>query len=154
NLLEQLIPNYLAPTPSVMLAKIMPLYPDPKLREGYTIPRDSYLDAIYRERGRQIACRYRMSRSVILWPFDIIGAEYYPTPGPLQALGVSVGSDVLAGLRLSLTHRTSTRLEDEMPDVESRKAPMTWFAGCRTTELPIYFLGSEADAIALYEQMI
>src|SRR5262245_42063812 len=104
NLLEQLIPNYLAPTPSVMLAKVMPPYPDPKLREGYTIPLGSYLDATYRERGRQIACRYRMSRSVTLWPFDIIGAEYYPAPGPLQALGVSVSSDVLAGFRLSLTH--------------------------------------------------
>src|ERR1035437_7583972 len=154
NLLEQLIPNYLAPTPSVMLAKVLPPYSDAKLRYGYAIPRDSYLDASYRERGRQIACRYRMSRGVVLWPFDITSAEYYTAPGPLQALGLSVDNDVLAGLRLSLTHRTAARLEDEMPDVESRKTPVSWFAGCRTTELPVYLLGSESDAIALYEQMI
>ena len=154
NLLEQLIPNYLAPTPSVMLAKILPPYPDAKLRDGYTIPRDSYLDAVYRERGRQIACRYRLSSSVVLWPFDITGAEYYTAPGPLQALGLSVGHDVLAGLRLSLTHRTAVRIDDEMPEAESQRTPGSWFAGCRTTELPIYLLGSEADAIALYEQLI
>src|SRR5882762_5977422 len=48
NLLEQLIPNYLAPTPSVMLAKVMPAFADPALRDGRTIPRGAYLDATYR----------------------------------------------------------------------------------------------------------
>ena len=73
NLLEQLIPNYLAPTPSVMLAKVLPPYADPKLREGYAIARGAYLDATYRERDRQIACRYRLSSDIVLWPFDIDG---------------------------------------------------------------------------------
>ena len=154
NLLEQLIPNYLAPTPSVMLTKVEPPYSDAKLREGYAIERDSYLDAVYRERGRQIACRYRLSSEVVLWPFDIIGAEYYTTPGPLQALGLSVGNDVLSGLRLTLTHRSAARIEDELPDADARKKPELWFSGCRTTELPFYLLGSEADAISLYEQLI
>jgi type VI secretion system protein ImpG len=149
-----LIPNYLAPTPSAMLAKILPPYSDAKLREGYAIPRGSYLDATYRERERHIACRYRLSSNVVMWPFDIVAAEYYTTPGPLQALGLTVGHDVLAGLRLSLTHRTAARIEDEMPELESRKKPETWFAGCRTSDLPIYLLGSEADAIAMYEQAI
>src|SRR3978361_1645045 len=72
NLLEQLIPNYLAPTPSAMLAKVLPPYSDAKLRDGYKIPRGSYLDATYRERERHIACRYRLSGDVVLWPFDII----------------------------------------------------------------------------------
>src|SRR5579884_3699799 len=50
NLLEQLVPNYLAPTPSVLLAKVVPPYSDPALREGQEIPRGAYLDATYRER--------------------------------------------------------------------------------------------------------
>src|SRR5215207_3159093 len=45
NLLDQLVPNYLAPTPSVLLAKILSPYPDPALREGQHIARGSYLDA-------------------------------------------------------------------------------------------------------------
>ena len=82
------------------------------------------------------------------------GAEYFPTPGSLQALGLSVGQDVLAGMRLSLTHRTAARIEEEMPEAESRGKPEAWFAGCRVSELPIYLLGAEADAVALYEQLI
>jgi type VI secretion system protein ImpG len=154
NLLEQLIPNYLAPTPSVMLVKAIPHYSDPALREGRHIARGSYLDASYRERDRQIACRYRLTRSITLWPFDLIAAEYCTTAGPLQALGLAVGPDVVAGLRLTLTYRSAARLEDEMSDVDSRGHPDVWFAGCRASELPIYFLGNEADAVALYEQII
>lgn len=154
NLLEQLIPNYLAPTPSALMAKVLPPYADPALREGRRIARGSYIDATYRERDRQIACRYRLTSDVVLWPFEVTGAEYYTTPSALQALGLSVGHEVLAGLKVSLTHRATARAENEMPELESRKKPETWFAGCRTTDLPIYFLGPEADAIALYEQVI
>ena len=116
NLLEQLIPNYLAPTPSAALVKALPPYGDPKLRDGYPIRRGSYLDATYLERDRQVACRYRLCSDMLLWPFDITGAEYYPAPGPLQALGVSIGAEVLAGLRLSLTHRMAAKIEDEITD--------------------------------------
>src|SRR5206468_7486403 len=49
NLLEQLIPNYLAPTPSAMLVKITPPFGEPALRQGRTIARGSYLDAAYSE---------------------------------------------------------------------------------------------------------
>ena len=45
NLLDQLVPHYLAPTPSALLAQVQPKFGDPALREGRTIPRGSYLDA-------------------------------------------------------------------------------------------------------------
>src|ERR1700687_4197980 len=61
NLLEQLVPNSLAPTPSMMLAKVMPAFADPALRDGRTIPRGAYLDATYRQLDRTVACRYRLS---------------------------------------------------------------------------------------------
>src|SRR4051812_6591974 len=154
NLLEQLIPNYLAPTPSALLARVLPPFADPALREGKRIPRGSYLEASYRERDRQIACRYRLCGEIVLWPFDVTGAEYFTSAAPLQALGLPVGHGTLAGLRLTLTHRVAARIENEMPEEESRKKPESWFAGCRTRDLPIYFLGGEADAIALYEQVI
>jgi type VI secretion system protein ImpG len=154
NLLEQLIPNYLAPTPSAMLVKVLPPYGDSKLRDSYAIRRGAYLDATYRERDRQIACRYCLRGDIALWPFDITGAEYYTTPAPLQALGLSVSRDVLAGCRISFTHRMTARIEDEVPEDESRKKPETWASGVRISELPIYLLGTEADAILFYEQII
>src|SRR3954471_4543039 len=42
NLLEQLVPHYLAPTPSMMLVKANPVFGDPALREGRAVSRGSY----------------------------------------------------------------------------------------------------------------
>jgi len=153
NLLEQLVPNYLAPTPSALLAKIVPPYGDPALRDGSRIAQGSYLDATYRQRDRRVACRYRLCGDISLWPFEIKGAEYFASPGPLQALGLPARPDIVAGLCLSLTHRTASRIEEELGDAVAPKEPSTWFAGCRVTELPVYLLGAEADAVALYEQL-
>lgn len=153
NLLEQLVPNYLAPTPSVLLIRAAPLYGDAALRDGRTIPRGSYLDATYRELDRQVACRFQLASKITLLPFDITGAEYFGSPGPLQALGIPVGANVLSGLRLSLRHRIAARVEDEPPEGESSGTPDFWFSGIRVPELPVHILGPEADAIALYEQI-
>lgn len=154
NLLEQLVPNYLAPTPSVMLVKALPPYSDPALRDGKKIARDAYFDASYRERERSLACRFRLCRDIMLWPFDVTSAEYFSTAGALQAMGIPVGGDVISGLRISLTHRVAARIDEEDTDPDARSKPEHWFAGCRTTELPIHLLGAEPDAIALYEQII
>ncbi len=153
NLLEQLVPHYLAPTPSMMLVKAAPVFGDPALREGRAIARGSYLDASFRQLDRQIACRYRLCGDITVWPFELTTAEYYSSPAPMQALGVSVGGDVLAGLRLTLTHRSTARAEDEPSEADARKKPELLIAGCRTSQLPLYFVGGEADAVALYEQL-
>jgi type VI secretion system protein ImpG len=153
NLLEQLVPDYLAPTPSVMLVAATPIYGDAALRDGQAIARGAYLDATYRELDRQVACRFRLSSGITLLPFDITAAEYYASPGPLQALQIPCGPKVLAGLRLSLRHRTTARLEDEPPAGEATEVQEHWFSGVRVPELPVYLLGPEADAIALYEQL-
>nr|WP_204262699.1 type VI secretion system baseplate subunit TssF [Methylobacterium sp. BTF04] len=152
NLLEQLVPNYLAPTPSVMLARVQPAFGDAALRDGPRIPRGASLDASYRERERQIACRFRTTADLRIWPFDITGAEYLSHAGPLQALGVG-GPEAVAGLRLTLTHRTAARIEDEAGEKASAADPQTWFSGCPLDDLPIHLVGPEADAVAVYEQL-
>jgi len=153
NLLEQLVPHYLAPTPSAMIVKALPVFGDAALREGHAIARGSYLDASYRQVDRQLACRYRLCGDITIWPFELTGAEYFVSPAPMQALGVSTDSKVLAGMRLTFTHRVAARREDEPSDNEALKKPDMLFAGCRATDLPLYFAGSEADAVALYEQL-
>jgi type VI secretion system protein ImpG len=153
NLLEQLVPNYLSPTPSALLAKVQAPYGDPALREGRRIGRGSYLDATYRERERRVACRYRLTSDITLWPFEITSAEYHGSPGPLQALGLSTSPDVAAGLRLSLTYRASARSEDEPSERDAATQPGMWFAGCATRELPIFIIGQESDAVAICEQI-
>lgn len=152
NLLEQLVPNYLAPTPSVMLARVRPAFGDPALRDGPRIARGANLDATYRERERQIACRFRTTAEVRIWPFEITAAEYLPHPAPLQALGVG-GREAMAGLRITLTHRTAARVEDEVGEKAAAANPQVWFAGCGLDVLPVHLVGSEADAVAVYEQL-
>ena len=153
NLLEQLVPHYLAPTPSMMLVKANPVFGDQALRDGRAIPRGSYLDASFRQLDRQIACRYRLCGDITVWPFELVGAEYYSSPAPMQALGVPVGGEVLAGLRITLTHRSTARPEDEPSEADAQKKPELMIAGCRTSDLPLYFVGAEAESVALYEQL-
>src|ERR1700690_1347123 len=65
NLLEQLVPHFLAPTPSSMIVQVVPTFGDKSLHDGHSIPRNAYLDASFRERDRQIACRYRLSGDIV-----------------------------------------------------------------------------------------
>lgn len=153
NLIEQLLPNFLAPTPSALLAGVRPPYPDPALREGVRVRRGSYLDATYLERDRRIACRYRLTSDVTLWPFDLTSADYIAAPAGLQALGLPTDGRALAGLRLSLRHRTMAKAEDEPDATDPARQPASWFAGCKCRDLTIHLAGGEADAIALYEQV-
>jgi len=153
NLLEQLVPHYLAPTPSAMLAQIRPKFGDPALREGRTIARGAYLDAAYRELERNIACRFALATPIAIWPFEIAKAEYFSAPGPLQALGLPVDAECSAGLRLQLTVRAAEHAEDEPPESEAQTRPELRFSACRIKNLTVHLLGQEADAVAMYEQV-
>lgn len=151
NLIEQLLPHYLAPTPSCLLVRVTPSFGDPSLRDGGKVERNSYLEGSYKELDRQIACRYRFAADIELWPFDIASAQYFPSPSPLQALGLSTGANVLSGLRLTLVHRTSAK--EEKREAEAPTKPEHRFAGCKTDDLTFHLVGTEADAVALYEQI-
>jgi type VI secretion system protein ImpG len=153
NLLDQLVPHYLAPSPSALLAQVQPQYGDPALRDGRVIPRGAFLDAAYRKLERNVACRFTLATPISLWPFEIVNAEYFPAPGPLQALGLPVGHECSAGLRMQLSVRAAERSEDEPPDSAAHSRPELRVSGCRVKELTVHFLGQESDAVALYEQM-
>lgn len=151
NLIEQLLPGFLAPTPSAMLAKVEPVFGDPALRQGRTIKRGAFLDAVYRERDKNVSCRYTLSSDLAIWPFELTRAEYHATPGPLHALGLE--GDFRAGLRLTLRFRATPRVEDEVSEEAAREDPTSLFAGCPVSTFPIHLVGPEADASLLYEQI-
>jgi type VI secretion system protein ImpG len=153
NLLEQLVPNYLAPTPSVMLAKVVPVFGDPALKEGKSIRRNAYLDATYRERDRRVACRFRLTNDIQIWPLELREAEYIPNVAPLHALGLHPKPETQAGLKLSFTVRSAARIEDEPPQDVIQGKPDTWASAIRMDHLPLYLGGAEGDADAIYEQL-
>ncbi|QCI64043.1 type VI secretion system baseplate subunit TssF [Phreatobacter stygius] len=153
NLLEQLLPNALAPIASTALVQVRPRFGDPALREGRLIEAGEAMDAVHVERDRQVACRFRLSQGVTLWPFEIARAHYFGAPAPLQSMGIPIDRSVAAGLVLSLRHRSVADAAEEPDDAAALAEPLGLFAGCRVDRLPFHILGAEADAIGLYEQL-
>jgi type VI secretion system protein ImpG len=153
NLIDQLAPHYLAPTPSFVLVQARPKFGDPALREGRTIARGANFDATYREAQRNVACRFTLAAPISLWPFDIVKAEYFTSAAALQALIPNVAVDCAASLRLQLTVRAAARPEDEPADKVAQARPDLRFSSCRVTALRFHLLGQETDAVALYEQL-
>ena len=61
NLLEQLVPNYLAPTPSMMLVKVNPTFGDRALQEGRAVARE----LLHRRQFPSIGSTNRMPLSAL-----------------------------------------------------------------------------------------
>jgi type VI secretion system protein ImpG len=148
-LLDQLLPNYLAPIPPATLVQATPPYEDPGLVEGRRFKRGDYLDAVYVEKERRIACRFSLRRDLELWPLHIDQAEYFAAPAPLQALGLDVAPGIAGGLRLGF-RRLSAPPGAEKRDASKPDGPIREI---RVESLPVHMLGPMVDCIALYEQL-
>ena len=169
NLIDQIAPHYLAPTPSFVLVRAKPKFGDPALREGRTYPGGAAFDATYREiktdgnrdpRGkpdaepqRSVACRFTLAAPITLWPLEIVKAEYLTGAGPLQALLPNMGVNAMAGLRLQLTLRATAQPEGKPEEKEPEAKPEAWVSSLRLESLRFHLLGAEDDAVALYEQI-
>ena len=148
-LLEQLLPDYLAPTPSAMIVQAQPDFTDKELAQGRRFAPGAYLDAAYVERERRMSCRYRLAAPLVLWPLEIDRAEYFPGPGPLQALGLEVTDGTAAGLRLRIVRRTGPG----QPDPEKPPEKAAPVSGVELDQLPIHLNGPMAEMVSLYEQI-
>ncbi|RFB76349.1 type VI secretion system baseplate subunit TssF [Methylovirgula sp. 4M-Z18] len=153
NLLEQLVPNYLAPIPSAALFCAEPPYGDPNLKNGVKIAAGCYADARFVERERRIACKYRLASEITLWPFEIGHAEFLSGSASLQALGIETNPAPMSGLRLSLVQRSAVDRAAEPPHEQAGQKPECWFANCSADELPFHIVCGEADAVRLYEKL-
>ena len=112
-LLDQLLPNYLAPIPSAVLVQAEPPFEDPGLVEARSSQRGDYIDAVYVEQERRVSCRFRLRGDLALWPLSLETAEYFATPAPLHALGLEVAPDVMSGLRLGFRRLTARPRHEE-----------------------------------------
>ena len=153
NLLEQLVPNFLAPIPSVVQLQIDPEYGDPALRDGIVIGRDSYLDATYRDRERSVACTYRLTAEVWQTPLSIVRAEYVGSIAPIEALGITVPDNAASGMRLAFRVRSTKLLENE-PEAElAVEDPKAWAKGIKLPSLKVSLVGAEDTSVAIYERI-
>ncbi len=148
-LLEHLLPNYLAPIPSAILVQAQPKFEDQNLAEGVSFEAGSYVDATYVEKNKNVTCRYRLAGKLELWPLALTQANYFASPAPLQALGLEVGPDTTAGLQLSFRRRTSDAPKEGEEDADEG-APVKEIT---LDSLPIHLSGSDVDRVAIYEQL-
>lgn len=153
NLLEQLVPDYLAPTPSSALLRIEPPFGDQNLKDGVKIAAGSYVEARFVERERRIACKYRVASDITLWPFDLAAAEFLPTAAALQGLGIEPAAGMQSGLRLSLVRRLSADRQSEPNGKPGAVKPEAFFSSCRADDLPFHIVCAEGDAVRIYEML-
>lgn len=100
-LLEIVYPNYLAPTPSMLIAQFQPDLADANLASGVTLPRGSSMRSQL-GKGDMTACEFRTAHDVTLWPIEITGAEYFTVAPDLLLATLPVGGRIRGGLRVRL----------------------------------------------------
>ncbi|WP_322015188.1 type VI secretion system baseplate subunit TssF [Paraburkholderia sp. J12] len=78
-LLEVTYPNYVAPTPSIAVARLLPNLREGDFTQGVKVPRHSPLRSEIPS-GEQTACEFRSSQDVTLWPIEIAEARLTAVP--------------------------------------------------------------------------
>ena len=144
-LIEQLLPGFLAPSPSFAIAQARPDYANPALRNGIRLNAGQYIETSFMERERQVACRYRLVSDIHLWPYEVSSASYHPSAAPLQAQGFDCGSSVVAGLQIALTLRDNANGQPSSPDLKVSASP--------PDELTFHLIGPMSDTVSLCEQI-
>lgn len=109
NLLEIVYPHFLAPTPSMMVARLQPDTAQGGLAEGFTLPRGTLMRGQVLE-GEQTACRFTTAQDTTLWPLEITQAEYVDGRSELVAAGLGTGNQAKAALRLRLARSSGAPL--------------------------------------------
>ncbi|MBX9735625.1 MAG: type VI secretion system baseplate subunit TssF [Phycisphaerales bacterium] len=133
NLLNIIYPQYLCPTPSMAMAQFVPLENDASTAQGIVLPRKTNL------RGRagdgSLACDFRTSHEVTLWPLKIVDAQYYT-----RDLGVLELPEGLRNVRAAIRIRIAAT------------AGLLW-KQIPLDELPLFIRANDATRMRIYEQL-
>lgn len=136
HLLQTVYPHYLAPTPSMAIVCFEPDLTEGELASGYHIERESRLRSVL-GRGEQTSCEYRTGHEVILWPIQVVQAQYY-TPRDLGELMLpeNVRTGAKAGIRIRLKATADLNFDKLSLD-----------------KLSFYLQGSDQTPSRIYEQI-
>ena len=101
HLLESLYPNFLAPMPSMLVARLTVDVNDPNLAKGHAIPRDSDVQSEL-PRGQDTSCEFRTAHAVTLWPVEITAVQYFSYAPDLPLARLRPAQGMKGGLRIKL----------------------------------------------------
>lgn len=133
HLLEIIYPNYLAPTPSMLIAQVKPQLNETNLASGFTLPRGSSLFSQL-GKGDNTPCEFRTASDLTLWPLEMVSADYFSFAPDLPIARLPVGRQVKGGVRIKL--RTTAGVKFDQLDLD---------------RLPLYFSGGNEIAYKLHE---
>lgn len=101
HLLEAIYPNFLAPLPSMMIARLSVDPTDPNLSRGHTVPRGSTLGSEL-ARGQETHCEFRTAQAVTLWPIELVEARWFSYAPDLPLARLPQAQGMKGGLRIRL----------------------------------------------------
>ena len=142
-LLDQIFPDALAPTPSAMLVQAKVPFDNSDIAQGVRFKAGEYLDARFMDADKRVSCRFSLAAPLTLWPLSIKAAKYHGSAGPIGALGQEIAQGTKAGLTLDLRRLGPSGTPDEE----------LAFDDLAVDDLNVYLSGPMGDAIALYEQL-
>ena len=128
HLLEIIYPHYLAPTPSMLVARFQPDPAEGALERGFVVPR----------KGDQTPCEYRTAHDVTLWPIELTEVQYFAGKEPVALLDLPDLPKVRAGIRL--------RLRTTLPGLTFDKLSLD--------RLTLYLHGGDELPMRVYEQLL
>ncbi|WP_028105133.1 type VI secretion system baseplate subunit TssF [Pseudoduganella violaceinigra] len=98
---EIVYPNFLAPTPAMLIAQFRPQADDTNLAQGLKIARGSILRSAP-GKGDSVACEFRTAQDLSLWPIEVASAEYFSFAPDLPLTSLPVAQRIKGGVRLRL----------------------------------------------------
>lgn len=101
HLLESIHPNFLAPVPSMMVARFAVDITDPNLSRGFTLPRHSALQASA-PRGQDTRCEFRTAHALTLWPVELAAVQYFTHAPDVPMSRLPEAGGMRGGLRIRL----------------------------------------------------
>jgi type VI secretion system protein ImpG len=137
HLLEMVFPGFLAPLPSMAMARLEPDLAEAGLAGGLELPRGSLLRARPSSMpGATTACTFQTAHGVKLWPVELVEAKYLAY-APTLPRELQLSQTVRAALRLRL--RATAGLS---------------FNSIALDRLPLHFSGNPGVASRLHEAVL
>ena len=100
-LLEIVLPHYLAPTPSMLVAQLKPDQNEPGLATGFTVPRGRTMVGLMGS-DDATACEFRTAHDVTLWPVEVASASYFTFAPDLPLNTLPIAQRIKGGIRIRL----------------------------------------------------
>ena len=135
-LLEIVLPHYLAPTPSMIVAQLKPDPGDPNLATGFKVPRETTMHGMTAA-DDVTACEFRTAHDVTLWPLEIASVSYFSFAPDLALNALPIAQRIKGGVRLRLKATAGLTFKQTSID-----------------RLRFYLAGRDDVAIKLYELLL